>query len=170
MDGQVTHKSCVVGFCGKLYLVYQILDLLGNNIFSTGRPEHFIKKVEECYKPRHVSRSYEILFNHRNEFTNKGVDKWLDEHNRRDFSDIFLKIGSPVFLIDNREEMVINPILKSIGFQSIIDPWTAYQEIDRYLGNDLVKDQLADFKMSDELKRDSKGFDKWSFKNGPKKK
>ncbi|MCK5018685.1 MAG: hypothetical protein KAS32_16610, partial [Candidatus Peribacteraceae bacterium] len=65
--------------------------------------------------------------------------------------------------------LTINPLLLSIGAQTVLNPWNTYMELDRYIGNDMVDSPLDSFEMSDELKRDSKGMDKWSFKQrGPK--
>ena len=61
-------------------------------------------------------------------------------------------------------DVEFNPILKDYGIQKIIDPFTIYQEIKFFLSNDLVEDPMKDFQITDDLKRDSKGFDKWSFR------
>jgi hypothetical protein len=47
-----------------------------------------------------------------------------------------------------------------------MDPYTAYQELVMWIGNKAVNEyppQIVD----DIVLRDSKGFDKWSFKNKP---
>ena len=60
--------------------------------------------------------------------------------------------------------LVINPELRLYNFVSQADPYSAYQEIERYIGNDLVQQEDPTNKISDEIKRDLKGFNDWSFK------
>ncbi len=56
-----------------------------------------------------------------------------------------------------------NPVLKDMGWQRQVDPYTAWQELDMYLGNQLaVQEDPAP--LSDELRRDAHGFDDRSFK------
>ena len=63
----------------------------------------------------------------------------------------------------------INPRFADYKLQSVFDPWTAYQEIDMYLNNQLAVNMEPTLERSQELIRDSKGFDDWSFKQkGPK--
>lgn len=64
----------------------------------------------------------------------------------------------------------INSKLELLNFQTIKTPWQTYQEIEIFLGTILVENQDKPAIMNDELKRDSKGFNEWSFKQvGPKK-
>ena len=69
---------------------------------------------------------------------------------------------------DNGHNLFVNPPLKDIGFHRIVDAFTAYQEIDMFLGNELAgqNDPLMPVG-GDLIVRDSKGFDEWSFKTPP---
>ena len=65
---------------------------------------------------------------------------------------------------------VVNPCMADYKLQNVFHPYEAHQAVDMFLGNELVMCTLKDFNMSDELMRDSKGMDKWSFRQkGPKK-
>lgn len=55
--------------------------------------------------------------------------------------------------------------LGKIGFASVIDPWTAYQEIEMFLGSLLVDDKDKMVVLSDKSKALKYGFDKYSFRN-----
>lgn len=55
--------------------------------------------------------------------------------------------------------------LKSMEFNKAMDPWSAYQEIDMYLGSTLVSDVDAMVRITDKDRIAQHGFDKWSFKN-----
>lgn len=87
-----------------------------------------------------------------------------------DFFALQTKVESdigPVLLYSpfQREDILVkDPVLQDIGFPSVMDPFTAFQELTMWLGaqarpeKDLVE-------ISDEIMRDEKGFDEWSFKN-----
>lgn len=55
--------------------------------------------------------------------------------------------------------------LKEYGFGSVIDPYTANQEIDMFLGTILVRDEDNRVQLSDASKVKKHGFDKFSFRN-----
>jgi hypothetical protein len=55
--------------------------------------------------------------------------------------------------------------LKDIGFASCFDPWTAYQELDMFLGTILINDQDHMVKISDKFLITKHGFDAFSFRN-----
>lgn len=175
----------VIGFCGKFYVLYTWLNTPPNMEFfiSARTPKEFVDKYN------YVDRSdeYEMVLENDKKmggwsifgscsFNDSQHYRFVDEYlNDNIAEDICLELDTPVFLLykRNRDRDIYvekNPILKDIGFQSIVDPWQTYQEIDRYIGNVLVNREIDDFVMTDELKRDSKGMDKWSFKQiGPKK-
>ena len=70
------------------------------------------------------------------------------------------------------EGIIINPILKNIQLKNIIDPYICFQKISMFL-NFLhnPEEEVKISEINDEVKRDSHGFDKCSFKScGNKKK
>jgi len=63
----------------------------------------------------------------------------------------------------------INPCLRDLRFGKIIDPYTAFQEIQMYLSGVLTNNPDPPVKVSDRSKILGKGFDyKWSFRKRPK--
>ena len=62
-----------------------------------------------------------------------------------------------------------NPILRTWGFQKMLDPYTAHQKLDHYLSNQAQNLDEAQ-PIADPIMAQAKGFDKWSFRQkGPKK-
>lgn len=167
----------MIGFCGMVYIIYHYIDATEYKpeIFSAPTPSTFVKKWNTKYPTDTIKEDgekYRFVF-HGSKFTNKNLDKWYHEHgNQPMFKELHQIFESPVWSLhyQNREyHLTVNPNLDSIGFQTVVDPWNAFISIERYVGNDLAVDPLANFKMSDVEKRDSKGMDKWSFKQiGPK--
>ena len=70
---------------------------------------------------------------------------------------------------ESRGILIKNPILKDFNFNKIVDPFTAAQEIEMYLGR-LSFDNTPIMPVGDDkVLAASKGFDKWSFRKLPTK-
>lgn len=104
----------------------------------------------------------------------------INKNTIEDYFKVKVLSGSDLqYLIDNRiliaigsgetyhkVKWKINPDeLKDIGFPAVFDAWSAYQELDMFIGSVLVSDQDKMVRVSDESKAKKYGFDKWSFKN-----
>lgn len=64
------------------------------------------------------------------------------------------------------ENFVVNEELKQFQLASVIDPYTAFQELSMWVGGVLaVKETIKE--IPDEYKLLGKGFDRWSFKRRP---
>lgn len=68
------------------------------------------------------------------------------------------------------EVLIKNPILKELDFSKIVDPYTATQEIEMYLGRLATNNTPPMPVGSDKVIAASKGFDEWSFRKLPTKK
>ncbi len=82
----------------------------------------------------------------------------------------FRALDCPVFLlrtVDGSSSLTRNPCLADLDFQRILDPFSARQAIETYLGNELAKELHPPQPISDEDMRDMKGFDGASFKTPP---
>lgn len=85
---------------------------------------------------------------------------------------IFLTLKVPLFILENTWvisrgrliRVIINPFLKPRNLVNLFPLFQVYQDIERFLGNELAEDRMRSFSISDDLKRDSKGFDKYSFR------
>ena len=165
-------KSYILGFCGKLYYIINVI-----NESSYIRPEivEVFDNVAD-YKAKYDSENKQRFYY----YQGLSFNEWQRKYNsNKEVYNLFISLQTPIFLMGynyfnqisshNDVYFVTNPALKSIKFQSIFDPYAAYQEIDMFINNDLVSMEDHDIKRTDELIRDSKGFDNWSFKQkGPK--
>jgi hypothetical protein len=77
--------------------------------------------------------------------------------------DIFLHEKAPVIAVYS-DWVEINPNLRKMGFQAVMDPYTAYQELSMFLGNNMAQQLDPIPKTTDELKAHAHGYDKWSFR------
>jgi hypothetical protein len=84
--------------------------------------------------------------------------------------DPYRRLGCPAFLIRWRlpeAELVRNPSLERLGFAARVDPWTAWQTLDTFLGSTLAEQRDLPDPIDDGLRRDLHGFDDRSFKASP---
>ncbi len=81
--------------------------------------------------------------------------------------ELFIKYNAPIMMvIDGATSniLTLNPRLNDYNFITQVDPISAFQEIAMYLGNNMAVQNDPSDKFSDELKINSHGFDKWSFR------
>ena len=69
----------------------------------------------------------------------------------------------------NKPTLTLYPILKAYQFYTVYDTFTAFQMIEHHQTNELVRPDLIEHKISDKLKAETHGFDKWSFRKEKKK-
>ena len=182
------YSSFVVGFCGKLYLCFELkyhntYDSKKNckrYCYSPEQIEEFVSSLndEPCskfYEKEHSNIWYNYNFTLSRDCVDKLYEKFYkiqDNH-----MEYFRKFNAPTFSVyhgfnpnNKNYEYVftVNPCLKDYQFQRVFDSYRAFQEISMFLGGVLgrgEKETLGRKDFPDEpLIRDSKGFDKWSFK------
>ena len=172
-SSDIDSKSFLLFMCGKVYPFYAKLF----NTYST--PKYgvtFISQTPSDFK-RKMAIHYNFTEDNWSLIYNKFDDKVFEDfkthlHNNRDrIYKLFIDYKVPLLLVGGNHcshyrnlDIILNPILKDYGIQKIIGPFTIYQEIKFFLSNDLVEEPMKDFQITDDLKRDSKGFDKWSFR------
>jgi len=87
----------------------------------------------------------------------------------------FAELRQPIVLCrydsrDTRLSVDINPVLADYDFYKVFDAYTAFQELDMFIGGIMSRDSNPMEEISDEKMRDKKGFDDMSFKKAPTKK
>jgi hypothetical protein len=165
----------LVGFCGKLYPFWEyngifyydpnkmqraLIDFTSssdhNDRVDARKALRILNKERRLYTPWDIE-----------EFTIEGLTKFLHSLNRKIDDTVHIHIKAPSFVIQlqlGALTLIVNPNLKEYNFPTQVDPYTAYQEISMYLGNNLAEQMDPLVKISDKLKAESKGFDKWSFR------
>lgn len=91
--------------------------------------------------------------------------------------DYALSQGVPYFLVScfsqdagdsYYQQVTILPNLKDLGFMRVMTPQDAFSKIHSFITNDLVKERVMKIDpVSDKVKVESHGFDKWSFRREP---
>lgn len=161
-------KVFAVHVCGYTKLIIYRLNKSFDN--KKNLIEYLLKNVKGFKKDLGLyTKSFYVPFYYNgitsfNIFNDDIFNKWEKEYNTNTLNKLMYKFDSPIFMFDIIDKcIIINPILKDIGFQSLIDPYTMHQKIDMCLSNELVKEKdIPEF--NDILKRDMHGMNKWSFK------
>jgi hypothetical protein len=169
----------VVGCCGKLYFIYNVVDTDVN--YKPIAYNDINKVLDVAYggnkraidDVKYNSRTFRCSYSFFVDSSSQNILELFDNRfGNRDLTDLFIKVGSPIFIIPIGKQnsiFTVNPVLIDYGFQHIVDPYTMHQEIEMYLGNVLVSDKDTP-EFDDVLKRDMHGMDKWSFKKQRKDK
>ena len=160
----------IVGFCGKLYLGWKFdyKIKVWNNEYHEYREDiktDFIYGYENAKK--YLKANYWR--------SNLGDDvKYVMNY---DPINLFRKNKTPIFIYDgdkrsprNSSVFIINPILKEYEFYKVMDSFTAFTELQMFIGGVLGIGEKEIVEIDDKYKIPQHGFDKWSFRRMPSKK
>lgn len=159
----------VIGFCGKLYIGFKIYEkqeqksefdrLYSPNEkgYITYSLNEFISIYEDTQKMKYESeRDYSLTLY--NEIKNINALKINRDYN------------TPIWSFEN-ETFTVNPILKDFDFFKVFDAFSAFQEIEMFIGGVLGVGEKEVIEVSDKTKIEGHGFDyKWSFRKESTKK
>lgn len=163
-----------VCFCGKVYPVYILKDNFGH-----------VKKISYTPFNELVENSIHQILIGWNSRNLSGVANYVNAVTSSIIKqNFFVELNIPLFTIKQKypRENVgtdldkclfildIAPNLADLQFYSIFDTYSAFQEIEMYMSNQLVVHDSPDQIKDDRVLRDSKGFDDRSFKKYPTKK
>lgn len=172
-DPKGRSRPYIIGFCGHFYpciefqgdLPSESLDEVVFWLYSrdcgSGYPH--LRKYYNC------DDSFDHAVNKFDRFLGK-VPKPSDE--------LFHKAKSPILIFDiskSRHQVdkdpliVINGSLRKVGFFRVMDAFSTFQAIEQYISGVLGLNDREIVTISDKDRRDSKGFDDWSFKKRPKR-
>jgi len=157
-------RLLIVGFCGKAYPVY--LDAETKWDASDLTTHRGLEAVP-----------YDSYFNHLKEcdYSEKDIEHLKEGLAGVPIGDsLFIACRAPVFFLFTSQrwwwgpqpdmELYTNPRLSNVNFASLVDPFTAYQEIAMFLGSQLaVEDKAPRTVGDDKIIAASKGFDEQSF-------
>jgi hypothetical protein len=145
----------VIGFCGRLFPLY----IVGSHVCFhqaalVAATDEGVFVDDWGYPVHGVARAIEDL-----------GPEWGYMRQRIDDAP-FIAFRAPVLWRRDRE-LVANPILKALQFQTQVDVYSAWQELSMFLGNNMVSASTVPPRpISDAERAETKGFDKkTSFRN-----
>lgn len=174
----------VVGFCGTIYPFVMAEEISLGYAHSNTKYYYTIDDFFAEYKGISNSKknNYHTISHVRTE-----VESWLKDGEYRNWwqlyykvyedkqlKELFLKERIVYFAIHGSKETPIKikvyPNLKEMEFYKKFDSYTTFQMIEMYLSNQLIQHDTKIINISDKLKAQSKGFNKWSFRKMPEEK
>jgi hypothetical protein len=171
-------RSAVIGFCGKLYPFIYIrqpvkVDTKCEDDWEWQTEQCFYtydkwREFTDCLKtPQYVPKARHRRFYRHND------NERIFQQSPYSHDALFIELNAPVFLAEpaDRGKRKINiwknPILKDWKFYKVKDPATAFQDIQMYLTNQLVKEKEVD-EIADKYRIAQHGYDKFSFRHPTK--
>jgi hypothetical protein len=175
----------MIGFCGKLYPVIELTEP-----GTAQSPKEIRAKRVFCYKLADIDNFVKKHYPDRwDDYTKKKYDrkaKWPSNQRRGEFVRFFedaekyrdcaaykhwfedercpIFVGHSDFRRGKHENSIIyNACLKHYDFMRVFDPYTAFQEIAMWLGNQ-AEPRKPIPKIDDVTMAEIKGFDKFSFR------
>lgn len=157
----------LLGYCGQIYHVFEVIKSNYNqHTYSYDKTVEFYFTYDAFKAAGYGDRKrrYSWWKSDYEKFTEQDLSSALS---------IFHEHQVPLFLIepskDKHKTQVIhlNPNLKKLNFQTFKDTYTAYQDIFQYVSGVLNSRENYMVKVSDKIKAEKHGFDKWSFRKLP---
>lgn len=158
----IVHRNLInfkiIGFCGKFYPVFYYWT---SNIHYFYEQTLDLKVIDDYLKSK-LDKSHSL----------PRFIKWYSNHINKNYSilnNLFLEYNTPCFIYKKGRnyktgQLIINPNLGEIEFYKVFDSYSAFQEIEMYLSNVLIKDKSPSQVTDDKVLLLSKGFDNNSFK------
>ena len=164
------YKITFLGFAGK---IYPCIDLA-----SDGEEEKY------QFDPTLIDDEFHLSINERRggwywgrqakrekdkRYIVDGIKEDIDEifayRDRKELLDLFGKFKTAIFAYRvGADDVVINERLNIYGFQKILPPMQAFQELEMYVGSYLTQPVIEEPPISDKIKAEIHGFDKFSFR------
>lgn len=176
----------VVGFCGNLYPYIRVIEIDKANILYSTSIKNYAYSLADFGKAvkgysDHELKYFNLMKTLYTDFykivedwlENSKIDRWRESFeldNCKDLTDIFTEHKVAYFNIrceDIRYEnnVQLYPVLADYQFFRVMDIFATYQTLEYYLCNILVSpDNPYTEPVSDKIKAESKGFDKFSFR------
>lgn len=167
----VEFKEYLLLFCGQIFPILEIYEYKSGEsveyktdfFFDSKSVISYLESIQYTFKKtRWISSSRS---------DNGSKDYFISFFNiRNTFEHLHHEFKSPIILIEKSIEfskgnkVIINPILKDYKIQKIISPTEAFQNIYMFVGGVLTNNPKMPDSITDEIKRDQHGFDKFSFK------
>jgi len=169
---QSTFDPIFFFICGKIYIVYRYVDGHKNLNDILYTSDEVIDKANEVINKVNDFKSFgRIIY-----FSKRNLKIAFDKYNGSMYNPLNIKYKTPVIVSYKEKEnkdsikLISNPKLFEYNFLKMIDPYTLFQEIQMYVGGVLGNNEPNIIEVSDDVKIASHGYNKWSFRNTPKKK
>jgi len=160
-----------VGFCGKMYMGFEIEPQYTGNTSHAKYVMHSTKFVYSIFDTRKLEDNYSMFADY-----SRTKIPWLSNmimHHQNvrkiDTSNFLIKHKIPYFVAQTKRGEISKvqfiPELKKCEFQKVKDPYSAYQEISMFLGGVIPRQIPEMVEISDKDRISQHGFNKLSFRH-----
>ena len=190
---QITVVEHVIGFCGK---VYPFLHVTSDKDYDAEAFCYNVEEVDAFVESNFKKKEIACYYNTEKVYRKT---EWAENQRRQVFEEYFKEMDGkedskkqyfldhnvPIFISSryngrqvSQSNIVHNGCLKEFEFYRIMEPFVAYQELQMFMTGILgltnnhkakYQGQLIEPEVDDITKRDSKGFNNWSFRKPPSK-
>jgi len=94
---------------------------------------------------------------------------YFDYANGNQWEYVFDRYKTAIFVYRIGRGLVLNERLNQYEFQKVLPPMQAWQELEMYVGSYLTQPVIQEPPISDKIKAEIKGFDKFSFRKDKQK-
>lgn len=167
--GSYVTDEIIIGFCGKIYPLV-VMKFFNN---SDGEVTEYycynVNELTDVYKRHGITvRDNGVMSFCQNSrainFLKTGkINERFNNTYKGNLTDIFINNRVPIFHVIG-QQVTLNPILKNLRFFRVFDAYTAYQEIEMYIGGVLGMIGKDIPEVSDEDRYAAHGFNKESFR------
>jgi len=145
-----------ITFCGKSYYGVALLNndnaVISKYLYSSDKFEEYVK-----------NNAPDLLGKFTGYNNNLDALKKLEQKENKESLEMWDKYHAPIITWRHDNTHVVNDSLSQYNFQTVKDSFTAFQDIYTYLGGKASPEKELPV-LSDEIMRDIKGFDKFSFR------
>lgn len=158
-DSRRNATACVLFFCGRAYPFWEATRYVK-------REGRFAQGEDAVQMTSFDSKNFDPYVDTQTTHHNPVTDfrQWLTDNPSREDASVNLHFNSPVVIyheVDQDGRMVpgfeVNGCLKDIGFQTMMDPFTAFQEVAMYVSGVLTQTRDAPAPQTDKQKIASHG-------------
>lgn len=174
--GNINVEHFIIGFCGSIFPVieFHLRSSTTNELcFSLAEVDAFMEKNLRSKELKiYRGEAPRRLMGWRWWTDRKSYAKFFEEckQAKDKFASLFEEKRCPVFVAERGNwgdgKITYNALLRRYDFMRVFDPYMAYQEILMFMNN-LAVPQKPMPVIPDELKAETHGFDKWSFRKPP---
>lgn len=174
-------KFHIIGFCGKIFPCIEFETRVNRSLHSIYKTHHVYTYEAFCKGLAEYQGCGAELVDSLNAGEDVRIKRFFSKWSGYSgFSELFSYLNVPIFQFyvsrglydpyygigrnERKLKVSTNPNLSDFGFVRVADPYIAFQEIEMFIGGVLGVASQNIIEVSDECKRDAKGFDKRSFK------
>jgi len=162
-------RSFIILFCGKIFRGFKLVEYnrTDDTTVDLGKYFYDIESTLKFYEESVADRKN--LWKYWSDLTHtKVINNWLSKKNTDELETYAIENKIAIACFSDNIALK-NPCLSNYEFFRLVEPYSAYQELDMFISGILSKDPNMMVEISDKDRIDQHGFNEWSFRKLPTK-